>query len=70
MGGANLGQQFIRAGLAEVISIHLVPVLLGGGTRLFDEPIDTTRLELTEVVRSPTATHLRFRVRDAQTARS
>ena len=37
MGGADLGRQFGQAGLAEVISIHLVPVLLGGGTRLFDD---------------------------------
>ena len=69
MGGADLGRQFGQAGLAEVISIHLVPVLLGGGTRLFDDtPIDPTRLEVTEVVPSPTATHLRFRVPDPQTA--
>ncbi len=64
MGGADLGRQFIQAGPAEVISIHPVPVLLGGGTRLFDD----TRLEVTEVVPSPTATHLRFRVPDPQTA--
>jgi dihydrofolate reductase len=69
MGGADLGRQFGQAGLAEVISIHLVPVLLGGGTRLCDEsPIDPTRLEVTEVVPGPTATHLRFRVPDPQTA--
>ena len=47
----------------------MAPVLLGGGTRLFDDtPIDPNRLEVTEVVHSPTATHLRFRVPDPQTA--
>jgi hypothetical protein len=40
-------------------------VLLGDGTRLFDDtPIDPTRLEVAEVVPSPTATHLRFRIPD------
>ncbi|MGH9004280.1 MAG: dihydrofolate reductase family protein [Acidimicrobiia bacterium] len=69
MGGADLGRKVGQAGLPEVVSIHLVPVLLGGGTRLFDDtPIDPTRLEVTEVVPSPTATHLRFRVPDPQTA--
>jgi dihydrofolate reductase len=33
MGGAEIGQQYIRAGVVEEISIHLVPVLFGGGTR-------------------------------------
>jgi dihydrofolate reductase len=63
MGGANLGQQFIQAGLVDEISIHLVPVLFGGGTRMFDQmKIDHTRLEVTEVIQTPAATHLRFTV--------
>jgi len=70
MGGADLGRQFIQAGLAEVISIHLVPVLLGAGTRLFDDTSDLRRLEVTEVVPSPTATHLRFRIPDPHTTQS
>jgi dihydrofolate reductase len=63
MGGANLGQQFIQAGLVDEISIHLVPVLLGGGTRMFDHmKIDHTRLAVTEVIQTPVATHMRFTV--------
>ncbi len=63
MGGANLGQQFVQAGLVDEISIHLVPVLFGGGTRVFDAlTTDHTRLEASEVVHTPAATHLRFRV--------
>jgi len=70
MGGANLGQQFIQAGLIDEISIHLVPVLFGGGTRMFDNlTIDHTQLEASEVIRTPTATHLRFRVLKPETAR-
>ena len=60
MGGANIGRQFLRAGLIDEVQIHLVPVVLGAGTPMFD---DVGRLELTtlEAVRSERATHLRFR---------
>ena len=36
MGGADTGQQFLRAGLVDELSIHLVPVLFGSGTRMFE----------------------------------
>lgn len=63
MGGASLGQQYIAAGLVDEIQIHLVPVLLGSGTRMFDNlKIDHIRLEPVEAIRTPAATHLRFRV--------
>jgi len=42
MGGADLGRQFMRAGLVDQIAIHLVPVLFGGGQRLFDHLGATT----------------------------
>jgi dihydrofolate reductase len=35
-GGAYAAQQYLRAGLLDEIRLHVVPVLLGGGTRLFD----------------------------------
>jgi len=61
--GANAAQQYLRAGLLDEIQLHIVPVLLGGGIRLFDqlgdEPIE---LERTGVIDSPRVTHLRFRV--------
>ena len=62
-GGANTIQQFLASGLLDEIEIHLVPVLLGGGIRLF-ERLDAgpTELERTRVVESPDVTHLRFRV--------
>jgi dihydrofolate reductase len=61
MGGANLGRQYLRAGLVDEVQIHLVPVVLGGGTPMFD---DVGRLDLTtlEATRSEHATHLRFRI--------
>jgi dihydrofolate reductase len=63
MGGADLGRQYLAAGLLDEISIHLVPVLFGSGTRMF-EPFDTAQvqLEVREVLSTPSATHLRYRI--------
>ncbi|MDQ3779564.1 MAG: dihydrofolate reductase family protein [Chloroflexota bacterium] len=62
-GGATTVQQFIKAGLVDEIQIHLVPVLLGYGVRLFDH-LSRERIELarTRVVESPSVTHLQYRV--------
>ena len=60
---ANIVQQCLKAGLLDEIQVDLVPVLLGGGVRLFDhlggKPIE---LEKLAVVEAPGVTHLRFRV--------
>jgi dihydrofolate reductase len=61
-GGAEAAQQVLRAGLLDEMQIHLAPVLLGGGTRLFHGVADL-ELEGTGVLGSPAATHLRYRVR-------
>ena len=62
-GGANVVQQFLAAGLLDEIQIHLVPVLLGDGVRLFGGAgAEPPALELTRVIDSPTVTHLRYRV--------
>jgi dihydrofolate reductase len=60
--GAGAAQQCLAAGLLDEIQIHLAPILLGGGTRLFDHLGGPVRLERTTVVATPNATHLRFRV--------
>ncbi len=63
MGGAEIGQQYIRAGLIDEISIHLVPVLFGSGIRMFEHlGSERIQLETVEVIETPEATHLRFRV--------
>jgi dihydrofolate reductase len=63
MGGAEIGQQFIRAGLVDEISIHLVPVLFGSGTRMFENlGGEHIQLESAGVIETPEATHLRFRI--------
>src|SRR5262245_23093315 len=64
LGGADLIRQCAEAGLLDELQLHLVHVLLGDGTRLFDR-IDPKRvtLERTRVVDAPGVTHLTFRVR-------
>jgi len=59
---ASVGTQLLRAGLIDEVRIHLVPVLLGAGTRLLDDAGGHIRLEPTSVVQEPKATHLRYRV--------
>lgn len=63
MGGAEIGQQYIKAGLIDEISIHLVPVLLGSGTRMFEHlGGEHIQLDTAGVIETPLATHLRFRI--------
>ncbi|WP_209307775.1 dihydrofolate reductase family protein [Geodermatophilus sp. DF01_2] len=61
-GGANLAQQYLQAGLADEISLHLAPILLGSGTRLFDDLSEVTDLEPIEVLPGRGAVHLRYRI--------
>jgi dihydrofolate reductase len=61
-GGADVIQQALRAGLVEQLQVHVAPILLGGGTRLFGEDGEPVKLEATRVLSSPRAAHLRFRV--------
>jgi dihydrofolate reductase len=63
MGGAETGQAYIKAGLVDELSIHLVPVLFGSGTRMFENLGDQhIGLEVAESIQTPSATHLRFRI--------
>ena len=60
-GGANIAQQYLKAGLVDEMEIHLVPVLLGGGEGLFDGVGgDLHGLELVRTVATPEVTHLKF----------
>ena len=62
-GGASIAQQCLRAGLLDELQIHVAPLLLGGGVRLFDDlGGDGIELEVTRVIESPGVTHLRYRV--------
>ncbi len=60
---ADIGGQLLSAGHINEIRIHLVPVLFGAGTRLFDDIGDEhIALEIIGVVEGSTATHLRYKV--------
>jgi dihydrofolate reductase len=62
-GGANAVQKYIIARVLDEIQIHLIPVLLGNGTRLFDDlGTEQIELETMSVIESPGVTHLRIRV--------
>jgi dihydrofolate reductase len=61
--GADVGRQALTAGLVDEILVYVAPVLLGDGTRLFDQPGGADiRLERLSVSESPLATGLWYRV--------
>jgi dihydrofolate reductase len=65
-GGASVAQQYLRAGHLDELSIHVAPILLGGGVSLFGElGADAPGLKLTKVVESPFVTHLTYEVEKA-----
>ncbi len=59
----SVAQQCLQAGLLDEISVHIVPVLLGGGVRMFPA-LDTHPIELecTGVTNTPKVTHMTYRV--------
>lgn len=63
LSGTQIVQQALRAGLVDEIKLHIAPVLLGAGIRLFDQLADgAIRLEIAEVIEGTGVTHLRYRV--------
>jgi dihydrofolate reductase len=62
-GGAEAIQQYLSAGLLDELELHIVPVLLGDGARLFDNCADAgIALEQLWAVEAPGVTHLKYRV--------
>jgi len=61
--GAYTAQRALEAGLLDELQIHQVPVLFGGGRRLFDVLPSRVELEIVRVIDTPEATHIRYRVR-------
>lgn len=61
-GGAEVAQQYLAAGLIDELTLNLVPVLLGSGTRLFENLSSTdVGLEQVRVVEAPGVAHLTYR---------
>jgi dihydrofolate reductase len=61
-GGADIAQQYLKAGLIDEMEIHVVPLLLGDGARLFDNTGGRqTSFECIRVVNSPAASHYKYR---------
>jgi dihydrofolate reductase len=64
-GGAEVAQQYLRAGLVDEIRLHIAPVFLGAGRRLFDGLAPAANLERTALLESTASgtTHVSYRVR-------
>jgi dihydrofolate reductase len=63
VGGANVVQQYLAAGLVDEFQIHVAPVLLGSGVRLLDQLGSTPpAVEVTRAIESPGVTHVTYRV--------
>jgi len=60
--GAYTAQRALEAGVLDELQIHLIPVLFGGGRRLFDVLPSQIELEIVRVIDTPEATHIRYRV--------
>jgi dihydrofolate reductase len=63
-GGANVAQQYLKAGLVDEIDIHIVPTLLGDGARLFGNTgARQAAYECVRIVNSPTVSHYKYRLK-------
>jgi dihydrofolate reductase len=61
--GGYTAQSALDAGVLDELQIHQVPVLFGGGRRLFEVLPARIELEIVRVIDTPSATHIRYRVR-------
>ncbi|GAA0437444.1 deaminase [Acrocarpospora corrugata] len=61
--GAYTAQRALDAGVLDELQIHQIPVLFGGGRRLFDVLPSRVELDIVRVVDTAAATHIRYRVR-------
>jgi len=61
--GAYTAQRALEAGVLDELQIHQIPVLFGGGRRLFDLLPSRIDLDIVKVIDTAEATHIRYRVR-------
>ena len=60
--GAYTAQRALEAGVLDELQIHQIPVLFGSGRRLIDVLPKRVELEIVEVIDTPEATHIRYRI--------
>jgi dihydrofolate reductase len=65
-GGASTVNAYLQAGAIDELHLHIAPVLLGAGERLFEGVSADLRLEPVQVIGSPGVTHVKYRVARAQ----
>jgi dihydrofolate reductase len=61
-GGADVINQYLAAGLVDELELNVVPLVLGGGARLFEGVGPDLSLEQVRAVEAPGVTHLRYRI--------
>ena len=61
-GGAQIINEYLAAGLVDEVEVHVTPILLGGGARLFEGLGPDLRLELLRTIEAPGVSHLKYRV--------
>jgi dihydrofolate reductase len=61
-GGADVINQYLAAGLVDELELHVTPILLGGGARLFDGVGQNLKLEELRAIEAPGVAHLKYRV--------
>jgi dihydrofolate reductase len=61
-GGARIINEYLAAGLVDEVELHVTPILLGGGARLFEGVGRDVKLELLRTIEAPGVSHLKYRV--------
>jgi dihydrofolate reductase len=59
---ARTQHSLLAAGVLDELQIHQVPVLFGSGRRLFEVLSERIELEIVQVIDTPEATHIRYRI--------
>jgi dihydrofolate reductase len=61
-GGARIINEYLAAGLVDEVELHVTPILLGGGARLFEGVGRDVKLELLRTIEAPGVSHLKYRI--------
>ena len=62
-GGAQTIQQYLNDGLIDEFNIHIAPIMIGKGVRLFEKvEKEKFTVEIFDVINSSTVTHLFYKV--------